>query len=309
MGLTPAPIRGNQSIADHNNRLAIEVFQSDGPMTVPDLSRAIGVSRVSAHAIVRRLLSLGIVRLAGERAGTRGPRAALYGLNAGGTSVIAVEVMTDAVRARLCDLDGAVAATSEAAVLEAHAPAKVADVIRRLVRRSGRGRAMAQVRIGLHRAPAQDFARGRQLLRAALERLPCPVAVEPASAFVAVAEGLTESAAAPPALLIHAGTAVDLVAVVGGRPVEGTNGRAGAAPLGWDYLVLAAAYLLDPRRIVVSPDSIGTVGAARMVADVRRSLGGAAFRREPTVEIGRVDGDAVLLGAATAAIRAALAGG
>src|SRR5258708_33243560 len=62
-----------------NDRAALELLLTGGPMTRAQLGEHTGLSKVTASQLLARLEERGLVRVAGEQAGGRGPNAALYG--------------------------------------------------------------------------------------------------------------------------------------------------------------------------------------------------------------------------------------
>src|SRR5262249_16634406 len=62
-----------------NDRAALELLLTGGPMTRAQLGERTGLSKVTASQLLARLEERGLVEVAGEQAGGRGPNAAPYG--------------------------------------------------------------------------------------------------------------------------------------------------------------------------------------------------------------------------------------
>ncbi len=63
-----------------NDRAALELLLTGGPMTRAQLGERTGLSKVTASQLLGRLEERGLVEVTGEQAGGRGPNAALYGV-------------------------------------------------------------------------------------------------------------------------------------------------------------------------------------------------------------------------------------
>src|SRR6201992_2765833 len=61
-----------------NDRAALELLLTEGPLTRAQLSERTGVSKVTVSQMLARLEERGLAMIAGEQAGGRGPNAALY---------------------------------------------------------------------------------------------------------------------------------------------------------------------------------------------------------------------------------------
>ncbi|MEW9531488.1 ROK family protein [Microbispora sp. NPDC049125] len=93
-----------------NDRAALELLLSDGPLTRAELGELTGLSKVTSGQLLSRLETRGLVRAAGERPGGRGPNAALYGVNPSSAYVAGLEVLPGSVTAAVADITGTVAA-------------------------------------------------------------------------------------------------------------------------------------------------------------------------------------------------------
>src|SRR6266511_3087473 len=100
-----------------NDRAALELLVSRGPLTRAQLSELTGLSRVTAHHSIERLESRGLVEQAGVQAGGRGPNAQVYAVVPSAAYVVGVEVGPRKVTAAGADITGAMGARIE---LDAH---------------------------------------------------------------------------------------------------------------------------------------------------------------------------------------------
>jgi predicted NBD/HSP70 family sugar kinase len=91
-----------------NDRAALELLLTRGPLTRAQLGEMTGLSKVTASQLVERLEERGLVRRVGEQAGGRGPNAQLYAVTPGSAHVIGVDVGPDLVVAACADITGAV---------------------------------------------------------------------------------------------------------------------------------------------------------------------------------------------------------
>ncbi|MEV6156725.1 ROK family transcriptional regulator [Nonomuraea sp. NPDC052129] len=89
-----------------NDRTALELLLEDGPLTRAELGERTGLSKVTAGQLLARLEERGLVRVAGERAGGRGPHAALYAVNPSSAYVAGLEVLPDSLTVGVADITG-----------------------------------------------------------------------------------------------------------------------------------------------------------------------------------------------------------
>jgi predicted NBD/HSP70 family sugar kinase len=92
-----------------NDRSALELLLTAGPMTRAQLGVHTGLSKVTASQLLARLTERGIVEVAGEQAGGRGPNAALYAVVPSTAYVAGLHVERDEVSAGVADVTGTVA--------------------------------------------------------------------------------------------------------------------------------------------------------------------------------------------------------
>lgn len=93
-----------------NDRSALELLLAGGPMTRSQLGEHTGLSKVTASQLLSRLEERGIVAVAGELAGGRGPNAALYAVVPSTAYVAGLHVEQDEVSAGVADITGNVVA-------------------------------------------------------------------------------------------------------------------------------------------------------------------------------------------------------
>ncbi|HXZ65036.1 MAG TPA: ROK family transcriptional regulator [Streptosporangiaceae bacterium] len=91
-----------------NDRSALELLLTGGPMTRAQLGEYTGLSKVTASQLLARLEERGIVAVAGELAGGRGPNAALYAVVPSTAYVAGLHVEQDEISAGVADITGTV---------------------------------------------------------------------------------------------------------------------------------------------------------------------------------------------------------
>jgi predicted NBD/HSP70 family sugar kinase len=89
-----------------NDRAALELLLAEGPLTRAQLSERTGVSKVTVSQMLARLEDRGLVMVAGEQAGGRGPNAALYSTVPSSAYVAGLYVEFDQVSAAIADVTG-----------------------------------------------------------------------------------------------------------------------------------------------------------------------------------------------------------
>jgi predicted NBD/HSP70 family sugar kinase len=93
-----------------NDRAALELLLTGGPLTRAQLGAHTGLSKVTASQLLSRLEERGLVSVAGELAGGRGPNAALYAVVPSSAYVAGLHVEQDEVSAGVADVTGTVVA-------------------------------------------------------------------------------------------------------------------------------------------------------------------------------------------------------
>jgi predicted NBD/HSP70 family sugar kinase len=89
-----------------NDRSALELLLTGGPMTRAQLGEYTGLSKVTASQALARLGERGLVAVAGEQAGGRGPNAALYAVIPSSAYVAGLHVERDEISAGVADVTG-----------------------------------------------------------------------------------------------------------------------------------------------------------------------------------------------------------
>jgi predicted NBD/HSP70 family sugar kinase len=91
-----------------NDRSALELLLNGGPMTRAQLGEHTGLSKVTASQLLARLEERGLVAVAGEQAGGRGPNAALYAVVPSSAYVAGLHVEQHEISAGVADVTGTV---------------------------------------------------------------------------------------------------------------------------------------------------------------------------------------------------------
>src|SRR6202046_553035 len=89
-----------------NDRAALELLLTGGPLTRAQLGAHTGLSKVTASQLLARLEERGLVTVAGEQAGGRGPNAALYAVVPSSAYVAGLYVDFDLVSVAVADVAG-----------------------------------------------------------------------------------------------------------------------------------------------------------------------------------------------------------
>ncbi|GAA3758579.1 ROK family transcriptional regulator [Salinactinospora qingdaonensis] len=95
-----------QLLRQLNDRAALELLISSGPMTRAQLGAATGLSKVTASQLLSRLEERQLVHVVGTQGGGRGPNAALYAVVPSSAYVAALDVGPSEVTAAIADITG-----------------------------------------------------------------------------------------------------------------------------------------------------------------------------------------------------------
>ncbi|HEY9523539.1 MAG TPA: ROK family protein, partial [Thermopolyspora sp.] len=93
-----------------NDRAALELLLTSGPLTRGQIGDLTGLSKVTASQTLSRLEGRGLVEVVGEQGGNRGPNAALYGVVASSAHVAGLDVGPERVIAAVANVKGDVLA-------------------------------------------------------------------------------------------------------------------------------------------------------------------------------------------------------
>ncbi|RZU49879.1 putative NBD/HSP70 family sugar kinase [Krasilnikovia cinnamomea] len=290
-----------------NDRAALELLLTRGPLTRAQLGAMTGLSKVTASQLVERLEERGLVRRVGEQAGGRGPNAQLYAVTPGSAHVIGVDVGPDRVLAACADITGAIIGRVELSTRDTDDPVGV--VHSAVVQAAARaGADMSSVRRVVLGTPglvepttgeisfAWDLPRWhRGLLDELRKDLSTPVVFGNDVNLAAIAEAHTGAAVGvDDFVLFWVGRGVGLASVINGRLHHGASGAAGEI----GYLPVAGAEI--PRnasrhgvkgayQTIAGADAVKAIGREHgfkgaAAADVVRAAVAAGEPGEPVLD-------------------------
>jgi predicted NBD/HSP70 family sugar kinase len=119
---------GPQLMRAMNEQMLLKQVEASGPISRPDLARASGLSKPTVTLALGNLVRDGLVRVAGQRTGVRGPAAVLYELRPEAAYVLGLDVGREFLRGALADLSGAVRAKASRRAHAASARSRVAEL-------------------------------------------------------------------------------------------------------------------------------------------------------------------------------------
>lgn len=222
-----------------NDRSALELMLSQGPITRAELGRRTGLSRVTASQALARLHARGLVEVVGSRSAGRGPNADLYGVPRDVGYAVGAHVHASGVGVTVAGVTGETVGHDTIAAASTDVPGVVADLIESTL--AGVGLSIDDVLSVVVGTPgliapqtgelafSYDFPESGPGLRARLEDLlGLPVTLENDVNLAAVAEYQVGAAAGQPNfVLIWVGVGVGLAVMVNGRLHRGATGAAG----------------------------------------------------------------------------------
>ncbi|MGA4843183.1 ROK family transcriptional regulator [Streptomyces sp. G45] len=185
-----------------NDRLALRLLQSEGPLTAGQLKELTGLSRPSVADLVERLQGAGLITVVGEAGERRrGPNARLYGIVADRAHLAALDVRTEGVSVAVADLLGEKLAEASLPIGGTTRTGSAVERAVALVERTARaGGATRLHTVGVGAPGLIDPATGdlrdsaglpawhRRLVAALTDRLPARVLVENETNLAARAE-------------------------------------------------------------------------------------------------------------------------
>ncbi|MCK7626805.1 ROK family protein [Streptomyces sp. RS10V-4] len=297
-----------------NDRAALDLLVSQGPLTRTQIGELTGLSKPTASQLLARLAAAGLVRTTGSVTGRPGPSAQLYEINPAAGYVAALAVDQGGITAAVADITGRV--LGEERVGADTVPADAPDLTARLVTAAVDG-ALAEAGLDrgrLHRAvigtpgaldPQTGLLRyaphlpgwqSRGLKEELAEVLGIPLDIENDVNLAAVAEQHDGAAQDfDDFVLVWADEGVGAAIVLDGRLLRGATG--GAGEIG--YMPLPGAPLArDGDRSAARPDAGGgfqrLVGAPSVIelahaygAPKVRTVAGALARDDVRAEVAR----------------------
>ncbi|HEY3682250.1 MAG TPA: ROK family transcriptional regulator [Streptosporangiaceae bacterium] len=108
-----------------NDRAALDLLLSSGPLTRSKIGELTGLSKVTASQLLARLEERGLVEVVGSTEGGRGPNAALYAVVPSSAYVAGLDVGRDTVTAGIADITGRVVAETTVEPGDAEDPVAV----------------------------------------------------------------------------------------------------------------------------------------------------------------------------------------
>ncbi|MGP2438198.1 ROK family protein [Streptomyces sp. JW3] len=319
-----------------NDRLALQLFQREGPLTAAQLKQLTGLSRPSVADLVERLTAAGLIEVVGEAGEQRrGPNAKLYGIVAGLAHLAALDVRTEGVSVLVSDLVGGVLAEASGPIRDDAGTGPAVEQAVALVERAAKVAGADRLHtVGIGAPGLIDPAGGelrdsgglpawhRRLVAALQERFPeSRVSVENETNLAALAEqrdGAARDRDTFVLLWLDLGIGAALVldgavrrgasggaGEVGFLPVPGTTGLPSATDCGGGFHSLASA-----SAIVALAGEYGVRGAGPETADAPpRSAGsGVADARPRSAGPGAADAPPYAAGSGVADARPRSAG-
>ncbi|WP_440083047.1 ROK family protein [Streptosporangium sp. LJ11] len=227
-----------------NDRAALELLLSSGPLTRAELGEHTGLSKVTAGQLLSRLQERDLVAVVGEQAGGRGPNAALYGVVPSCAYVVGLDVLPDRISAGVADITGTLVAEVSADPSGHEDPARlVRSAVSQVCASAGIGvdrlrafvigtRGVVDPRTGDVRF-SFDLPSWHNGVLAELRRdLGVPVTIENDVNLAALAERAYGAAlGVDDFVLVWAGVGQGLGVMLGGRLHRGFTG--GAGEIGW----------------------------------------------------------------------------
>jgi len=223
-----------------NDRSALELLLSEGPLTRTRLGELTGLSKVTAGQLMTRLQERDLVEVIGTRSAGRGPSAELYAVRPACSHGVGIDMAPNTVVAAVADVTGEVRGRVTRPAADTDDPVQVvSDAVRAVTGEAGISmNDVADVVLGTPGVvdPATgdvgyvfDLPRWHRGLRDGLrEELGCAVTIENDVNLAAIAERAYGAARdVDDMVLLWVGRGVGLAVVLGGRLHRGATGAAG----------------------------------------------------------------------------------
>jgi predicted NBD/HSP70 family sugar kinase len=239
--MSPAQLPGTPRLLRAlNDRAALELLLTRGPLTRAQLGELTGLSKVTASQLVERLEERGLVARVGEQAGGRGPNAQMYAVVPATAFVVGVDAGPQHVVAGVADITGRIVGRTDVSIGEGDDPLKVVHAAVVAAADAG-GAPLSRIRRIVLGTPglvdpktgeisfAWDLPRWHRGLLAALRTdLERPVVFENDVNLAAIAESHSGAAKGiGDFALVWIDRGVGLAVVLGGKLHRGTTGAAG----------------------------------------------------------------------------------
>ncbi len=239
--MSPARLPGTPRLLRAlNDRAALELLLSRGPLTRAQLGELTGLSKVTASQLVERLEERGLVTRVGEQAGGRGPNAQMYAVVPATAYVVGVEAGPQHVVAAAADITGKLVGRTDVSIRDGDDPVKLvhAAVVEAAEAANAPLSRIRRVVLGTpglvdptsgEIAFAWDLPKWQRGLLAALRAdLDRPVVFENDVNLAAIAEAHSGAAkGVSDFVLVWIDRGVGLAVVLGGKLHRGTTGAAG----------------------------------------------------------------------------------
>lgn len=111
-----------------NEQLLLEQVRQDGPSSRAELARVSGLSKPTVALALASLEHDGLVRVAGQRTGVRGPAALLYEIRPEAAYVLGLDVGHEFIRGAIADLSGTVRAKASQRTRAATTRSRLAEL-------------------------------------------------------------------------------------------------------------------------------------------------------------------------------------
>jgi predicted NBD/HSP70 family sugar kinase len=297
-----------------NDRSALELLLTGGPMTRAQLGEHTGLSKVTASQLLARLEERGLVEVAGEQAGGRGPNAALYAVVPSSAYVAGLHVERDEISAGVADVTGSVmtqvsvnpsdaddpVALVRGAMLAACSAAGVAPEALRAFVIGTPG--VLDPRTGDPRLAVNLPAWHEGVVEALRSDLGLPVTLENDVNLAAMAErSIGAAVGVDDFVLVWLGVGLGLAAVLDGRLHRGAGGAAGeigylpvpGVPLPQDVTHPATGAfqrLVGAQALVQLAAEYGITGATAVQAVTEAVRGDAAGQQRGSAFLGELAG-------------------